>query len=277
MKKCTIKNVFIMIFIVLLSLSGLTGCNSYKGVNFATKSEIISWCETKYGSVEFLNSSKSKENSIEFNMKDKDKNFEYTVESLISNTENNSEEFSESKISNFDIKYKENFSNICKEDLEKIKTDFDIEIIFEASDSYIAIINGSDEEKISKAAEALSNLCYTFDTRKYWANSVIRIMINDEDNGYYSAEKGRITPEMEYADWFLSKAASEMGVSSDQLELIEIKKQSIKEFPEYKNSSKDQMIDVYYFQYNGQQYYIANLTEHDTKEDYVGNYPKANN
>lgn len=273
-----------LIFMFIICAFALCAC-SKSSVKPASEKEVTKWCKEEFGKASVVTKEEAAD-TIYYTMKDSQNGFLYTVTSYVHGVGMDGSTFwyQESKKTDFDEKYLENFYNKNKKAVEDIESKYNVKILNEKYGSLFKIV-GLKEEKIKDAAKALIKLEKGFDKRDYWKNVEIELCLGDEAIGHYEEDKEYVSTDDEYVNWLLECAAIDMKVSVKDLKFVKMETAQCKDIPGYNpdrlvsvlgsdNDTKT-TADVCYFEYRGELYFVTDIVMYNERDIMVhlGDYP----
>lgn len=275
LSKYSILSVLVILVVLLI-----TGCHySPEQVRLANKREILKFAKTEYGSAEYIDknyTSKRGNDSITYRLKDKQYNFEYTIETYVNIIGFNAAVFwyAEDKTSSFGDEYRRYIIDGLHDYIEnkevnlsiKIDTDQDINTSFFA---VVYTTENTDIDMVIKFLSELGNKVLEIDTRGFWSESKITLMDTDGETeiGAFVFDKAKYLTDLEQSiDWYMDSAASIMETDIDNLQYRYCEVVNVNDVIGLSNENivnilgtNMEDIECYYFTYNNKEYFIASI------------------
>lgn len=273
------KRVLILFCIFLFIFSSLlTGCaKSIDNVKLDTESSMLKYCKKTFGDCEIINYFTSGSHMITYNIRDKEKDFTYQVTSYATEVGLDvALYYTKARTSDFNDRYYDAFIEEYKDNITEIESKYNTTVNYD--DTYLAMdLYGQDIDSLKNVAKRLIEFKKIFDTRNILKDFKVYLYICEEYVGYIDETLEYFSIEQIKINDLLNRAAHEMKVSVDELTYIRSETIDCKLIIGYNETiDKEEKTEtiIYYFNYNNEEYYVADLLYYNEQGSHpFGNYP----
>ena len=263
-------------FKILLGALAVAGISAVvlSACHVKSESQIVRYANQTFGSAELVSTENAENGDRTCILRDKEYGFEYYVKSEMHDINIDGSKFgsTESTDSDFSSKYINLLKSTCQAQFDEIAQTDRVEISYEGYFDFMKIKCTAEKSGFLEAAEKISDILISFDTRRYYKNQHFGIYdMNDKRLGsYYIHEKKWVDADDEYDYIYINEAKQ----VNRKAEFVRKEKMLFKDTglepsqvtvfigePEY---TYETPVQYYYFTVDGKEFFIADfITDYD--------------